>query len=291
MKKVKMALAAALMLQSCEYVATSEMVKTKPTASRQKTVTFRISGAEWETEGDGLTRGSMSADGNEMTDLWIFDYMGDELVQMQAYTPSDKDWGAPSLTFSIGTHNVYFVASRGDSPTVDDEARTIVWGTPKDTFWSSLTLNVTSGGSTSQSVTLNRVATKMRVQIADEVPSGLATVNVTPATWYYGLNYATGAATAADSRERSVSVPASYIGTTDQLVASFFGLSNSTEWTTDITITAKDGDGHTIGSAFVSGAPFQRNRVTGLSGSLFASVSATGITLDDEWADEYAATW
>ena len=291
MKKVTMALAAALMLQSCEYVATSEVVETKPTASRQKTVTFRISGAEWDTDGDGITRGSMTADGNEMTDLWIFDYMGDDLVQMQTLTPDDNTWGAPSFTLKLGTHQIYFVASRGDSPTVDDEARTIVWGTPKDTFWSSLTLNVTSGGSTSQSVTLNRVATKMRVQITDEVPSGLATVNVTPATWYYGLNYATGAATAADSRERSVSVPASYIGTTGQLVASFFGLSNSTEWTTDITITAKDGVGHTLGSATISDAPFQRNRVSSFSGNLFNATNGLNMSLNAEWQNEYTTTW
>ena len=291
MKKVTMALAAALMLQSCEYVATSEVVETKPTASGQKTVTFRISGAEWDNDGDGLTRGSMSADGAEMTDLWIFDYVGDELVQMQAYTPSNEDWCTPSLTFSIGTHSVYFVAARGDQPIVNNDAKTITWETPKDTFWSSLTLNVTSGGSTSQSVTLNRVATKMRVQIADEVPSGLATVNVTPATWYYGLNYATGAATAADSRERSVSVPASYIGTTGQLVASFFGLSNSTEWTTDITITAKDGDGHTLGSATISDSPFQRNRVSSFSGNLFNATNGLNMSLNAEWQNEYTTTW
>ena len=290
MKKVTMALAAALMLQACEYVET-EVTELEPTASQQKTVTFRISGAAWDTEGDGLTRGSMSADGAEMTDLWIFDYMGDDLVQMQTLAPDDDVWGAPSLTLKLGTHHIYFVASRGDSPTVDDEARTIVWGTPKDTFWAALTLNVTSGGSSQQSVTLNRVATKMRLQVNDLVPDGIATLNVTPATWYFGMNYATGAATAAETRERSVSVPSAYIGTTGRLVASFYGISDAAEWTTDLTVTAKDGDSHTIGIATISGAPFQRNRVSAFSGNLFGGQSAMDLTLESDWLEDYTTTW
>lgn len=298
MKKVTMAIAAALMLQACEQTEMGDVAGDSRN-SRQQTVTFRINGAEWSTDGDGLTdadspqatRGAMTADGSEMTHLWIFDYVGDELVQMNTYTPDADDWGCPSLTLGIGTHRLYFVASRGDTPTVDESATTITWATPKDTFWKSLTLTVAGGGATQQSVTLNRVATKMRLQVTDRVPDGIATLSITPATWYFALDYTTGEATDSRATTRTISVPASYAGTSGQLAASVFCVSPSTAWQTDIAISAKDGDGHTIGSASVSGAPFERNRVTGLSGSLFASVSATGITIDDGWQDEYTATW
>ena len=283
-------LAAALMLQSCEYVQVEDLAELEENTS-QKTVTFRLSTDDWNADKMPLTRGAMTADDTEMTDLWVFDYVGDELVQSEAYTPEDDDWGAPSLTLKLGTHHIYFVASRGDQPTVDEDAETITWGTPKDTFWALLTLNVTSGGNTSQSVTLNRVATKMRLQINDLVPEGITTLNIIPDTWYFGLNYTTGTATASETRERSVTVPSAYIGTTGRLVASFFGLSDATEWQTDIAVTAKDGDGNVIGSATITDAPFQRNRVSVFSGNLFNGSGSMDVTLDGTWIDDYTTTW
>lgn len=290
MKKLMMAMTAALMLSSCEYVQVDDLAEIEENTS-QNTVTFRLSTDDWSKNATPLTRGAMTADDTEMTDLWLFDYVGDELVQSAAYSPEDDDWGAPSLTLKLGTHHIYFVASRGDSPTVDDEARTIVWGTPKDTFWAALTLNVTSGSNTSQSVTLNRVATKMRLQVNDLVPDGIATLNITPTTWYFGLNYKTGAATASETRERSVTVPAAYIGTTGKLVASFFGISDDAEWMTDIAVTAKDGNDHVIGSTTITDAPFKRNRISSFSGNLFNGEGSMDVTLDGDWSADYTATW
>ena len=280
---------AALMLSSCEYVTTVEDLEEN--TGTEKTVTFRLSADDWLFDTTPLTRGSMTADDAEMTDLWLFDYVGDELVQSATYSPEDDDWGAPSLTLKLGTHHIYFVASRGDQPTVDEDAETITWGTPKDTFWASLTLNVTSGGNTSQSVTLNRVATKMRLQVNDLVPDGIATLNITPDTWSFGLNYTKGEATAAEKRERSVTVPAAYISTTGKLVASFFGISDDTEWTTNIAVTAKDGEGNAVGSATITDAPFLRNRISSFSGNLFNGAGSIDVTLDGDWSADYTATW
>lgn len=290
MKKLMIGLTAALMLSSCEYVQVEDLTELEESAG-QKTVTFRLSADEWLFDKAPVTRGSMTADDAEMTDLWIFDYVDGEMVQSLKYSPEDDDWGEPSVTLKLGTHHIYFVASRGDQPTIDEDEGTIVWGTPKDTFWASLALNVTSGGSTSQSVTLNRVATKMRLQVNDLVPDGIATLNITPDTWYFGLNYVTGEATAAEKRERSVTVPSAYVGTTGKLVASFFGISDDAEWMTDIAVTAKDGEGNAIGSAAIKDAPFQRNRISVFSGNLFNGAGALDVTLDGAWATEYAATW
>lgn len=290
MKKLMIGLTAALLLSSCEYVQVEDLNELEESAS-QKTITFRLSADKWLFDKAPVTRGSMTADETEMTDLWVFDYVDGEMVQSLKYSPEDDNWGEPSVTLKLGTHHIYLVASRGDQPTVDEDEGTIVWGTPKDTFWASLALNVTSGGSTSQSVTLNRVATKMRLQVNDLVPDGIATLSITPDTWYFGLNYVTGEATAAEKRERSVTVPSAYIGTTGKLVASFFGLSGDDEWTTDIAVTAKDGSGNVIGSAAIKDAPFQRNRISVFSGNLFNGAGALDVTLDGAWATDYATTW
>ena len=283
-------LAAAWMLSSCEYVQVEDLTELEESAG-QKTVTFRLSADKWLFDKSPITRGFMTADETEMTDLWVFDYVDGDLVQSKSYSPDDDDWGEPSLTLKLGTHHIYFVASRGDQPTVDEDESTIVWETPKDTFWASLTLNVASGGSTNQSVTLNRVATKMRLQVNDLVPDGIATLNITPDTWYFGLNYVTGEATAAEKRERSVTVPSAYVGTTGKLVASFFGMSGDEEWMTNIAVAAKDGSGNVIGSATIKDAPFQRNRISVFSGNLFNGAGALDVTLDGTWAAEYATRW
>ena len=290
MKKLMVGLTAALLLSSCEYVQVEDLNELEESAL-QKTVTFRLSADEWLFDKAPVTRGSMTADDAEMTDLWIFDYVDGEMVQSLKYSPEDDEWGEPSLTLKLGTHHIYFVTSRGDQPTVDEDAETIVWGTPKDTFWASITLNVTSGGATSQSVTLNRVATKIRLQVNDLVPDGIATLNITPDTWYFGLNYKTGAATESETRERSVSVPAAYVNTTGKLVASFFGISDDAEWTTDIAVTAKDGDGNIIGTATIADAPFLRNRISVFSGNLFNGAGSIDVTLDGDWSADYTATW
>ena len=290
MKKLMVGLTAALLLSSCEYVQVEDLNELEESAL-QKTVTFRLSADEWLFDKAPVTRGSMTADDAEMTDLWIFDYVDGEMVQSLKYSPEDDDWGEPSVTLKLGTHHIYFVASRGDQPTVDEDAETIVWGTPKDTFWASLALNVTSGGATSQSVTLNRVATKVRLQVNDLVPDGIATLNITPDTWYFGLNYKTGAATAPETRERSVTVPSAYVGTTGKLVASFFGISDDAEWMTDIAVTAKDGNDQVIGSATITDAPFLRNRISSFSGNLFNGEGSMDVTLDGDWSADYTATW
>ena len=72
--------------------------------------------------------------------------------------------------------------------------------------------------------------------------TGTATVVVLPGNrWYYGLDYLTGQpADMHDSEEMSASVPASYGGALPGMAVSFFGFSSATEWTTPLTVSARD---------------------------------------------------
>ena len=205
---------------------------------------------------------------------------------------ADEDWGQPVLSLAYGSHHVYFVASRGTEPTVDDDAKTITWTKPSDTFWKDYEVNVVSTSNGNRAVTLDRVVTKLKVTITDRVPTGMATMEVTPATWYCGVNYQTGEPTDARSSEaRVINVPASYAGTTGQLIMSIFGFSSDTQWTTDVTLTAKNGTGQTLGSATISAAPFKRNRITDCSGPLFGSAGVATVSVDDDWLDDEDVSW
>ena len=101
-------------------------------------------------------------------------------------------------------------------------------------------MDVTSTSTANRSVTLDRVATKLKVTIKDEVPAACTQMSITPSVWYYGLDYVNGLALKSDNKERTVTVPASYAGTSGQLAMSIFGLSDTDELKGDVTLVALD---------------------------------------------------
>ena len=253
-----------------------------------QSVVFHVSG---DFRRPTFTRGELTADGKEMTDLWCIDYVDGACVQVVRQTEDDADWGSPVLSLTIGSHTVYFVASRGDEPTLDEDNGCITWSVPRDTFLGSVSLTVSSSGSGSRSVTLDRVATKLKLTVADEVPSTLSQIDIKPAHWYYGLDYVTGEAVDDDDMVRTVNVPSTYHGTAGSLSLSIYGISTASEWTTDLTVTAKDGDGGSISTVSIPSAPFKANRTTEYAGRMFSSGEGFGISLNTEWLEPLTGTW
>ena len=282
MKKYVFLLMALVGMSACEKSEMSDDVKDK------SVVTFAVKG---DFTYEVFTRSS-TLDAVLMTDLWVFDFVGGECVQSIHKVSTDDDFAAPSMTLSYGSHHLYFVASRGDNPTVDEDAKTIVWSKPKDTFWKDLDLSV-DGTTSNVSVELDRVVTKLKVTITDAVQEGTATLNVTPHTWYSGINYVTGAAACAVTDQvRSVDVPASYVGTSGMLSVGIFGFSDSDEWTTDVAVNVKNAGGTVLGSATISDAPLMRNRSTEYQGRLFSSPGTVfSIMVGDSWLDASQLTW
>ena len=221
-----------------------------------------------------------------LTDLWLFDYMGDNLQQTIHKT---DDFGSVSLSLDYGEHTLCFVASRGSEPTVT--APTISWVKPSDTFWAALTMNVQPASSASQSVTLHRVATRLRIAITDEITSQMARLEVEPSTWYYGMNIRTGEGTDARQQMRSVAIPSSYVGTTGQVSALFFGLSPSTDWQTDIDVKMIGTDESMLGHVTLPSARFAQNLTSLYSGGIIGAGKSVSITADDTWSDDNVQTW
>ena len=280
MKRIMMALSAALLLTACgEREMTEELtVRMTPTDStKSKTITF--------TFGDRSDTRATLAELN-ITDLWLIDYMGDELKQTIHKT---EGFDAVSLSLDYGEHALCFVASRGSEPTVT--APTISWVKPSDTFWAALTMNVQPASSASQSVTLHRVATRLRIAITDEITSQMARLEVEPATWYYGLNVRTGEGTDVRQQMRSVAIPSSYVGTTGQVSALFFGLSPSTDWQTDIDVKMIGTDESVLGHVTLPSARFDQNLTSIYSGGIIGAGKSVTITADDTWSDDNVQTW
>lgn len=294
MKKIMMmAVAVCLTMTACEKLTPDDVIGEIDTekageVADGRTFTFTLKG---DFENEMRTRGVLSANGSDMSDLWMFDYVGDELVQQLHLTPSDENFDAPSITLSFASHHVYIVASRGTTPTVSTTANTIVWDKVSDTFWKDYTIDVTETSTKNRSCTLARVVTKLKVTPTDEIPADMASIVVAPSMWYSGFDYKTGNPVGGGAAERVISVPANYVGTSGQLAASIFSFSSATSWTTDVTVTAKDGNGASLGSVTMTAVPFIRNRATEMSGGMFAEQSPVRLTLDDAWSDAYVGEW
>ena len=278
-----MAMAAAAMLLSCEKEETLTANVNEPKDSLQsKTITFTFG----EISHNAMTRGTL-ADAS-ITDLWLFDYMGEDLKQTIHQSSTDDGFGSVAVTAETGDHSFCFIASRGTGATVS--GGTITWGKPSDTFWSKTTLTVTPQTATSQSVELQRAATKLKITIIDEVPATLSKLTIAADTWHSGINALTGEPTAAAARTSTISVPASYIGTTGQLIASIFGICVN-DYTTDVSVTASDANSQTIATVALDDVPMKKNTTTSYSGPLFTRQPTFTMTVADSWCEDIIETW
>ena len=286
MKKLSIGLAAAMMLSMISCTS-DEPQNEQQTGWESKTITF--------TFGDVLTQHAMTrADitSLDLTDLWMFDYVGEELQQTVHQSGSDEDFGVLSASMGYGSHTLYFVASRGTTPTADTDAHTITWVKPSDTFWATATVNVSPSSASSQSVSLSRVATRLRITVNDEVPSGAAKFVITPSQWYYGIDYTTGSGIEPSANQpREVNIPSSYIGTTGQLAISIFGFVPSADWHTDITASLKASDESTLGQVTLEDVTLNKNITTSYSGGILGTAKDFTLTADDAWGDEDVHTW
>ena len=281
MKKFVFAAIAAAALMGCENVE-----EKRANDGEEREITFACGGFG----ATGATR-ALEADGKGMTDLWVMDYHDGALVQQMHQSGTDADFGAPTMRLRTGEHQICFVASRGTGAAVNTDAHTVTWTKPSDTFHKAITLNVKPSSAAQQQVTLERVATRLRLTLTDEVPADAATICLKPEKWYTGMDYLTGEPSAAVTDYTStVALPESVRGTTG-LQMSIFGLSSATQWTTDVALTSTNTDGELIGQGEIKSAPMRRNVITNCTGPLFSSVTVGGIVLNTEWLPEVDVTW
>lgn len=293
-----MALAAAIMC-GCE----KEIMNDEPTDNAvvitddhgnvlpTKKFTFTLKG-DFSDEWKPVTRGYLAADGKDLTDVWVLDYMDGELVQqLHQGDNTAENFGKPQMTLSYGSHHVYFVASRGAEPTLNNTNATITWSSVRDTFWKDYEVNVVSTSNGNRAVTLDRVVTKLVLSFTDAISANAKTIEFTPAAWYYGLNYQTGEPTTATVLQTNVmTIPDGYAGR-DDVSLSYFSFSPSSEWSTDVTIQSKDQNGNVIGQGVLLDVPMKRNRQTEYSGPLFSAGGEMVLTLNDEWDTPVSGTW
>lgn len=248
-----------------------------------KKVTF-IVGGDWQQFG---TRAKAVSE-SDMTDMWVFDYMNGTIMESVHLADTDEGFCSPSLTLKYGAHDLYIIASKGENSEVDETKHQISWEMPHDTYWKTLHLEVDENSADALAVTLDCMVTELCLVIDDEVPEDVATISVAPSKWYYGMDYLTGEPLhEINNHEITTKIPASRIGTKGKMTTSIYGFSSATEWTTDVTVMAKNSNGDLIGKSTIEDVPFVRNIASEYHGNLFAIGRGDSLNIDDTWQMSY----
>ena len=244
------------------------------------------------TARDAATR-ALEANGEAMKELWVFDVIGDSCALVCKQTEVDDNFGSVSMKLSYGNHRLAVVCSRGEGSDVDVNNGRIAWEKVRDTFWNVVDCDVAKTGSTDISVTLKRVAARMRVTVNDVIPSDLKTISISGEPWYKGIDVKTGEAIGGLSSVEgvtdvsSLAVPSAYVGTEKKLAVSLWIMSKGNEWTENVTVKMLDDNGDVLSQSLCNGVPMQRNRVTNVTGYFLSGGASGNILLDDSWSDTY----
>lgn len=293
-KYLFMALAVGLTLTACEapvIEGEDTAVQDGSAVIKTKKFTFTLKG-DFSDEWKSVTRGYLQADGKDLTDVWVLDYMDGNLVQqIHQSDNTDEDFGKPQMQLAYGSHHVYFVASRGVSPVLDTDAHTITFSNVRDTFWKRYDVSVVATSNGNRAVTIDRVVTKLRLTFTDEVPTAANSISIVPHTWYYGIDYLTGQpASVRTDAATVITIPDASKGQTG-IQASLFGFSGADEWNTDVVISSRTSTDAVLGSATIASAPFKVNRVSDYSGPLFSAGGSMSLSLNGDWENSYTGTW
>lgn len=260
--------------------------------AKTKKFTFTLK-SDFSNDWKPVTRAYLQADGRDLTDVWVLDYDGggNLLQQLHQDDNTAEDFGKPVMSLKYGSHHVYFIASRGQNPTLNTDAHTLSFTKVLDTFYKDYEVSVASTSNGNRAVTLDRIVTRLHLFFTDAVAADAATINITPSTWHFGFNYITGAM--ADTKSNfttTINVPSTSIGSTTES-ANLFGFSPATEWTTNVTINSKTSSNTIIGQATIEDAPFKPNRVTEYSGPLFSAGGTMTLSLNTTWQTAATGTW
>ena len=249
-----------------------------------------------------LTRAALSANGKALTDIYILDYdkSTGKLLQVLHQTSTATDFAEPDLTLDYGDHTLKVVATRSQEPTLWD-AQKMTWPiepnilTPitssqpvamtatkmSDTFGAEKDVSVGAGTAT-VNIALERLVAKLSVNSTDVFPDDCTTITL-DFQEHKALSWATMDVIEAVENQR-ISDVQHLRGTTDNTL-SYFLLVPKAGYKTDIIFTMNSTDAP-YGTVTITDVPFERNKITTITGSLYNHNQRMTMTVNDEWNSE-----
>ena len=248
------------------------------------------------------TRAALTANSKALTDLYIMDYdkSTGKLLQVLHQTSTASDFAEPDITLNYGEHVLKVVATRSQEPTLWD-AGNITWPiepnilTPitasqpvaltatktSDTFGAEKDVSVGAGTAT-VNIALDRLVAKLSVNSTDVFPDDCTTITI-DFQEHKTLLWATMDVIESVGNQR-ISDVQHLRGTTDNTL-SYFLLVPKAGYKTDLTFTMNSTDAP-YATITIPDVPFERNKITTITGSLYNHNQHIIMTVNDEWNSE-----
>lgn len=251
-----------------------------------------------------MTRAELSANGKQLTDLYVMDYdkSTGKLLQVLHQTSTAADFAEPNLTLDYGDHVLKVVATRSQDPTLWDSGNntwqvepniltpvtstqpvTLTSSKTSDTFGAEKEVSVGIGTATTVSIALDRLVAKLVLNSTDVFPDDCTTITI-DLQEYSTLSWTTMDVTEAANSQRIADV-SSLRGTTGT-VLNYFVLAPKDGYQTDITLTTNRAEGNPYSTITVPNVKLERNKVTTISGPIYRHGQGFQVTVNDTWGNE-----
>jgi len=209
----------------------------------------------------------MRADASTYTTFGHFDLslpMGSYTMVVLGYGLND---GEPAITLTSPTS-----ATFGDYPA-------------RETFAYTQAVNIANANDDVDiSATLSRVISKLKIHSTDGCTENAVNVRTTLSAGGKAFNPTTGLATSNTGFVNTLPIQSTVGNSTNSITYLFLA---TDEQTVNVTIDVLDANGNSISHKEVNNVPFQRNRMTVLTGSLYSSGSSGSFQVETDWLDDF----
>ena len=294
----KMFLAAAMLLAATSCTNESELTVVENNAEQgYAPVTVHVNDFSITQEempsGGGTTRAAQNpADYTDVgaITLAFYDAAGTEVYKTTQIRGDGTytTFGEFTANLQVGTYTMVAVARyhyAGDAFTLTSPTEAAYTSErPRETFAGTQAVTVTSASPLDLDVTLNRISSWLKIVSTDGRPASATKIRTTFGKGGKGFNPTTGLATT-DTGFSQTNNPSTAVGATIEVNALPFLYTDEESMT--ITIEALDASDNVLATRVVNNVPFKRNRITKLSGAVFAAeASSAAFKLETSWLDD-----
>lgn len=285
MKKLFLVMAAGLLLASCskkEGLTTVQPQELTPVHVRVDDFTITV---DTIPNRDGIP----GYNGVKAVTLAFYTDNGTEqykVTQLRSDPTTYTTFGEFDLSLPMGSYTMVVLGYA----LYDDDELTLTSptqaeytvGCVRETFAATQVVNINNTNGVSLSAALDRVVAKLQVVSTDGKTANASKVRMTFSAGSKRFSPTTGLATLNTGSVSIVSIGAA-VGSTSSSIGYVFLATD--EQTMTITIDVLDADGQSISHKVVNNVPFQRNRNTKLTGSLYTAGTNGSFTINTTWLE------
>ena len=246
-----------------------------------------------EFSGTRTRAASDVADYDDVNAVTLAFYKGDGTEAYKTtQTKNEADFGEFSLSLPMGSYTMVAVAyytNENSVLTLTSPTEASYSLRARETFVATQVVNISNTEAVDISATLNRIVSMLTVKSSDGKTADVSNVRMTFSAGGKDFNPTTGLAITTTGLTNTVGNSASVGAKSTSSTMLFL---NTDEQDIDVTIETLDADGNTLFSKTIEDVPFQRNRVTKLTGAMYTNSGVDGtFQVETAWLDEYNANF